>query len=70
MIDLHPESGRCQNSELANVLQTDPAYCHLTKLAAEMGSGGVAIRTLIAPAAKTCSQKIANLQAGIKVSVM
>ena len=32
-----------------------------------MGQEGVAIRVIVATPARTCSQKIANLQAGIKV---
>ncbi|CAL5219139.1 g915 [Coccomyxa viridis] len=46
--------------------QDDPAHSHLIKLAAELSSGGSAVRIVVAPAAKTCSQKIANLQAGIE----
>lgn len=35
-----------------------------------MCKSGVAVRIVIAPAARTCSQKIANLQAGIKVVLL
>ena len=48
-------------------MQEDPSFMHLTNLATEIGRRGVAVRIIIAPLAKICSQKIANLQAGIKV---
>ena len=70
LIALRLKRGCCQKFELSSALQEDQAYCHLAELAAEMRSGGVAIRTIVAPAAKTCSQKIASLQAGIKVPVV
>ena len=48
-------------------MQEDPSHSHLTNLAAEMGRKGITVRIIIAPLAKICSQKIANLQVGIKV---
>ncbi len=70
LIDLHMKRGCGQKFEPANALQDDPAHSHLIKLAAELSSGGSAVRIVVAPAAKTCSQKIANLQAGIEVSTL
>ena len=48
-------------------LQADPSYGSLSDLAATMRSRGSRVRVMIAPQAQTCSQKIANLEAGIKV---
>ena len=48
-------------------LQADPSYGSLSHLAATMRSRGSRVRVIIGPQAQTCSQKIANLGAGIKV---
>ena len=47
--------------------QSDPSYGSLSDLAAIMRSRGSRVRVIIAPQAQTCSQKIANLGAGVKV---
>ena len=48
-------------------LQADPSYGSLSDLAVTMRSRGSRVRVIIAPQARTCSQKIANLGAAIKV---
>ena len=48
-------------------LQADPSYGSLSALAATMRSRGSRVRVIVASQAQACSQKIANLGAGIKV---
>ncbi|CAK0746217.1 hypothetical protein CVIRNUC_001675 [Coccomyxa viridis] len=46
--------------------QADPSYGSLSALAATMRSRGSRVRVIVASQAQACSQKIANLGAGIK----